>query len=129
MRSITPLRSSQRTNYRLTLDGEVVELAGFKCYVVNSGRMGTGLTMSKTIDPTDGLLDVFLIDNTVASIASATDRLMHLPTEQASLYAWQARQVTLEVEPAQAVWMDGEHVGQSPVTATIEPGALRVVVP
>lgn len=123
------LRSSQRSQYRLTLDGEVIEREGFKCYVVNSGRMGTGLTMAKNIDPTDGVLDVFLIDNTVASIASATDRLMHLPTEQASLYAWQAKQVTLEVEPAQAVWMDGEHVGQSPVTATIEPGALRVVVP
>ncbi len=83
------------------------------------------MTMSKAIDPTDGMLDVFLIDNTVAAIASATDRLMHLPTEQASLYAWQAKRVTLEVEPVQAVWMDGEHVGQSPVTAVIEPGRCR----
>jgi YegS/Rv2252/BmrU family lipid kinase len=123
------LRASQRCTYRLTIDGQLHELAGFKCYVVNSGRMGTGLTMAKSISPTDGVLDVFLVDNTVASVASATDRLMHLPTEQASLFTWQGREVTLEVDPPQAVWMDGEHVGQTPVTAVIQAGALPVAVP
>jgi YegS/Rv2252/BmrU family lipid kinase len=123
------LKASQRTTYRLRLDGRELEAAGIKCYVVNSGRMGTGLTMAQHIDPTDGVLDVFVLDNTVDSVAAAGDRLLRLPTEQASLYAWQAREVTLDVEPAQAVWMDGEQVGQTPVTVVIDPGALRVVVP
>jgi diacylglycerol kinase (ATP) len=123
------LRNSQKLAYRLTLDGErVIEMPAVKCYVVNSGRMGTGLTMAASVDPTDGLLDVFLLDNSVASIAAAADRLMHLPTEQATLYAWTARQVAIEVDPPQAAWTDGEYHGKTPVTITIEPGALAVVV-
>ncbi len=36
------LRTSQRTKYRLTLDGEVIEREGFKCYIVNSGGWARG---------------------------------------------------------------------------------------
>ncbi len=123
------LKASRRLTYRLTLDGEEMEIPGVKCYVVNSGRMGTGLTMAKSVDPTDGMLDVFMLDNSTDSIAAAADRLMHLPTQQANLYAWTAKTITIEVDPPQAVWTDGESYGQTPVTVTVDPGALAVVVP
>jgi hypothetical protein len=43
--------------YRLTLDGEQVEVEGFTCRVDNSGNFGHGLSFSKQISRslTEGL--------------------------------------------------------------------------
>ena len=44
-------------------------------------------------------------------------------------YFRQARAVTLEVEPDQPVWTDGEYIGRTPVKVEVLPSALTVVVP
>ena len=46
-------------------------------------------------------------------------RLMHL----------QAREVTVEADPPIAVQIDGDPAGLTPMTARVERGALRVLVP
>lgn len=117
------------SQYRLTVDGQVIEVSGIKCYIVNSGRTGTGLTVDVDFSPTDGLLDVFVLSRKPLSIMSAEARFLNLPTPDARLYYWRGRQITIEAEPEQAIWMDGEYHGASPVTATVVPGALRVVGP
>jgi diacylglycerol kinase family enzyme len=45
------------------------------------------------------------------------------------LHYWRGKAITIEADPDRAVWADGEHVGRTPVTATVMPGALAVVVP
>ncbi len=39
------------------------------------------------------------------------------------------REITIEAEAQQAIWMDGEYHGNSPVTARVVPAALPVVAP
>jgi diacylglycerol kinase (ATP) len=117
------------SQYRLTVDDEVIEVSGIKCYIVNSGRTGTGLTVDVGFSPTDGLLDVFVISRKPLSLMSAEARFLNLPTMDARLYYWRGRQITIEADPEQAIWMDGEYHGASPVTATVVPGALHVVGP
>lgn len=117
------------SEYRLTVDGHTINVSGIKCYIVNSGRTGTGLTVSVDFSATDGILDVFVVSRKPLSIMSAEARFLNLPTWDAGLYYWRGREITIEAEPAQAIWMDGEYQGSSPVTAQVVPGALAVVAP
>ncbi len=115
--------------YRLTLDGEVAEARGTKCYVVNSGMSGKGLTFDRDFSATDGYLDVFLLKRDLAHVRAVAERFMHLSRSGADLDYWRCREVTIETDAERAVWSDGEYVGRTPVTATILPGVLPIVVP
>jgi diacylglycerol kinase (ATP) len=122
------LRASESA-YRLTIDGRTVAVSGIKCYIVNSGRMGTGLSIDADFSPSDGILDVFVVSRKPLSVMSAEARFLRLPTLEAGLYYWRGREITIEAQPEQAIWMDGEYQGSSPVTAQVVPGALMVVAP
>jgi hypothetical protein len=117
------------SQYRLIVDKRTVNVSGIKCYIVNSGRMGTGLTVAEDFSPTDGLLDVFVVSRRPLSVMSAEARFLHLPSQDAHLYYWRGCEITIEAEPKQAIWMDGEYQGDSPVTARVVPAALAVVAP
>jgi YegS/Rv2252/BmrU family lipid kinase len=120
---------AKEVEFILTIDGERIEQKGFKCYVVNSGKMGTGLSIDREFSVTDGLLDVFMLGRDRRSIRAAHDRFFHLPTEKAGFYYWRGREIKIEVEPSKAVWTDGELFGRTPVTMKVLPGALSVLVP
>ena len=117
------------SEYRLTIDGRTVRLSGIKCYIVNSGMTGTGLSVSGEFSASDGILDVFVVSRKPMSVMSAEARFLNLPTRNAGLYYWRGSEITIEAEPVQAIWMDGEYQGNSPVTARIVPRALAVVAP
>jgi diacylglycerol kinase (ATP) len=117
------------SEYRLTVDGRTINLSGIKCYIVNSGMTGTGLSVSGDFSASDGLLDVFVVSRKPLSILSAEARFLQLPTWDAGLYCWRGCEITIEAHPEQAVWMDGEYHGISPVTAQVVPEALAVVAP
>ena len=116
--------------YRATVDDEVGEFEGTKVYLVNSGMMGTGLRITHTYAIDDGLLDCFVVDkNNLDTIKAASARFLGLQTESASRHFRQARSVTLDVDPDQPVWTDGEYIGRTPITVDVLPGALTVVIP
>jgi diacylglycerol kinase (ATP) len=117
------------SEYRLTIDGRVASLSGIKCYIVNSGMTGTGLSVAGEFSASDGLLDVFVVSRKPLSIMAAEARFLQLPTLDAGLYCWRGREITIDAQPQQAIWMDGEYHGASPVTAQVVPGALAVVAP
>ncbi len=122
------LRAAE-SEYQLTVDGRTICVSGIKCYIVNSGRTGTGLAVDAHFSPSDGVLDVFVVSRKPLSVMSAEARFLRLPTVDAGLYYWQGKQITIDAQPAQAIWMDGEHQGNSPVTAHVVPGGLAVVAP
>jgi diacylglycerol kinase (ATP) len=116
--------------YRADVDGEQLEFAATKVYVVNSGMMGSGLKITHTYAVDDGLLDAFALDSqTGLTMAAAAERFLDLHTDTASRYMRQCRRLTLESNPDQPVWTDGEYIGRTPVTVEVLPGALTVVVP
>jgi diacylglycerol kinase family enzyme len=116
-------------HYRLTIDGQAVEARGTRCYVVNSGMSGKGLTANKDFSATDGLLDVFLLKRDLAHVEAVAERFLRVDGPLSGLDYWRGREITIESDPDRPVWADGEHIGRTPVTATILPGALAVVVP
>ncbi len=123
-------KNQRRHLYRADVDGEHLEFEATKVYLVNSGMMGTGLRITHTYAIDDGLLDCFGIDQqSHDTMVAAAARFLDVHTASASRYYRQARSVTLDTEPDQPVWADGEYVGRTPVTVEVAPRALSVVVP
>ena len=116
--------------YSVTIDGESVEFNAFKLYVVNSGMMGTGFTITNSYAVDDGLLDVFLMNKeSKDSITGAVDRFLNLSTSNAQKYYRQCKEITVDTDLDQPIWSDGEYIGRTPVTIKVLPGWLSIVVP
>ena len=129
--ALRELRNPPTTHFTLDLDGQIVEMEGINCSVTTFGSIGVaGLKLSKTIDVSDGLLDVIVISkadfNTFLSVATgalSSGEIAH------SLKQWQIRQARIVAEPPQAITCDGELVDLDDLSIRVVPQAVRVFVP
>jgi len=127
--ALQALPKVQKSRYRITLDGgEVVEEEGAAAFIANSSSLGIpGLTLAKKVAVDDGLLDVIVlrgmdIGTILTAAANAAGLVENLPH-------WQAHSITLEADPPQSIECDGEVIEDTPVTTSIVPGAVHVIVP
>jgi YegS/Rv2252/BmrU family lipid kinase len=121
------IKEPRIANYQITIDGVTSEGEGIMCLVTNA--IGLGLTWNATshIRPDDGLLDVLVFKKDILSIAGD---LLEEWREPGHLFqAGQGREITVKADPPQPVFVDGELIGETPVTAVIAPKALPVIVP
>ncbi len=143
------IRQPPKAKYQMLLDGKEVIAEGITCGVANSGNLGqAGIKLGTAVNVSDGMLDVLLIEQ--ASLQAVFDLFSNLlgireaPIEnQASMYDsvntelqqlirhWQARQVTLQVSPAQTIQYDGEVLPcpDGKIHCNVLPQALTVLVP
>jgi diacylglycerol kinase (ATP) len=126
-RRITKLKD---IHYRISLDGATIETSATKVYVVNAGRSGTGISVTGDLSRCDdGLLEVFILDKqNLKTVAAAAGRMVNLHTEIARQFFWRGKDITIETEPDQPVWTDGEYFGRTPVSMSVLQGKLSVVV-
>ena len=124
------LKTKKDIQYRITIDGEVIETPASKVYVVNASQSGTGVSVTGDLSSSDdGLLEVFVLDQAnLKTISAAADRMLNLHTQTAEKYFWRGKEITIDTEPDQPVWTDGEYQGRTPVNMKIIPGGLPVVV-
>jgi diacylglycerol kinase (ATP) len=123
-------RELNYARYRLEIDGKVIEEKGVACFVVNAGSIGgIDLSFDRRIDVSDGLLDVFMIDTSISTLRSVAGSVLKLPGDQAGLHIWRGKEIVMEADPPQTIWVDGELLGDTPLTISSVPGALQIVVP
>jgi YegS/Rv2252/BmrU family lipid kinase len=124
-------KAQKQVNYRITIDGKLIEMPANKVYVVNAAQTGTGIAVTgKFSRSDDGLLEVFVLDlKNLETMSAAAERMLNISTELAEKFIWQGKEITIETEPDQPVWTDGEYIGRTPVTMKVIPGGLNVVVP
>jgi diacylglycerol kinase (ATP) len=132
LRLMSELRS---TLHSITIDGVEYEANAAMVLVANCGevippfvKLGPGIT------PDDGLLDVVVVraDNFPQSLRAVWDLLRLTPGASApDAYVGHARgrEVKVETDRPQPVQLDGEPGGTTPFTATVVPGAIRIMVP
>jgi YegS/Rv2252/BmrU family lipid kinase len=132
LRLMSDIRS---TGHLITIDGVDYQAHGAMVLVANCGevippfiRLGPG------IKPTDGLLDVIVVraDNFSQSVRAVWDLIRVRSTQlggEAYVCHAQGREVRVESERIQPVQLDGEPGGETPFTATVVPGAIRIMVP
>ena len=128
---IQAVREAPLARYRLRLDDKEVEVEGVTCHIANSGSVGIpGLTLVPGISVSDGLLDVLVIRDASIGSALTIGRLAtgH-PPDPAAFQHWQVREVEVVAEPPQLVHADGEMWENTPLTATVLPGAVSILTP
>jgi YegS/Rv2252/BmrU family lipid kinase len=124
-------REKKQKEFHVVIDGETFNFDASKLYVVNAAKTGMGISVTGNVSkPDDGLLDLFIIDDkNLKTLAAAAERVVHINTETAQSFIKQGKEISIDTDPDQPVWTDGEYTGRTPITLRIVPGALRVVVP
>lgn len=131
-RLISEIRS---TMHSITIDGVEYEANAAMVLVANCGevippfvRLGPGIT------PDDGLLDVIVVRaNSLSQSVQAVWELLRVTPGALGDAGYvghaRGREVRVETDPVQPVQLDGEPGGETPFTASVVPGAIKVMVP
>lgn len=122
------LKETQRIQYKITVDDQLYEVEGLSCLIDNAGNMGIpGLAPVKGIQVTDGLLDVILVKSPIPSSSETSKIPVRTPKE--IIDHWQGREIHIESDPPQSIQVDGEILGETPLSINIIPQAVRVITP
>jgi len=120
-------------HYRATIDGEVIEGEALIVFILNAGSIGgvLGIELPTVgdVNVSDGYLDVYAVTKSVQPLRAISHHIFHQGESQAGVYHWRGKEITLQADPLQEVWVDGELSGQTPFTVTTIPKALKIVVP
>jgi YegS/Rv2252/BmrU family lipid kinase len=124
-------RINKEVKYRIRIDDELIEVPAMVLYVVNAAKNGAGISVVGALSKIDdGLMDAFILNmNDLNTIAGTFDRMLNINTINAKKYLRQGKEMTIETEPDQPVWTDGEYTGRTPISLKVLPAALPVVVP
>jgi diacylglycerol kinase family enzyme/membrane-associated phospholipid phosphatase len=118
--------------YRLLLDGTPLRAHAWQIVVANAGSLGAPpFTWGPGIDPTDGVMDVCVLDvRRARDYAKLLWRyLLGRHRRDASTRYFRVRDsVVIASDRPELVQGDGEILGKTPVTVTLRPHVLRVLV-
>ena len=127
---LAELREFEPLAYTLTLDGETIEREAMLVAVGNGPSYGGGLRMCEGASMDDGLLDVVVINPLskprLLRVFPMLYRGTHVNIPEFERH--RVREVTLS-SPGIVAYGDGERLGPLPMTSTVRPGALRMLVP
>ncbi|MEQ8673520.1 MAG: diacylglycerol kinase family lipid kinase [Aggregatilineales bacterium] len=128
---IQQVQNPPNATYKMTLDGEEVEVEGVGCVVANTNSIGAlNLTFHKDVKPDDGLLDVFIIKNVHESLLGALAELAKLKDGAAFDFDhWQVKEAHIDCDPKQEVLGDGEVFDNFPLHLTVVPQAIQLMLP
>jgi diacylglycerol kinase (ATP) len=138
LNGLRELANPQLAQYQITLDGQVIETEGMVCMVANSGILSPNsgipgrsiLSFAPNVSISDGLLDVLVIrSGDLPALLSVAASIVAGNENAEPLLHWQGRSVSVIANPPQTIQLDGEVVGNTPVSATVAPLALNVIVP
>lgn len=132
LRLIGEIRSAAHV---ITIDGVEYDANAAMVLVANCGEVIPPFVRLRAgIRPDDGLLDVVVMRaNSFSQSVRAVWELLREPTlgEGDDTFVGYAsgREIRVESDPIQPVQLDGEPGGLTPFTATVVPGAIRIMVP
>lgn len=117
-------------DYRLELDGRVLELRSLVVAVCNMPVYGGGMRIAPDADPGDGLLDVIIIEPVGAASAVNLLRGVFSGRHRAhpAVRFERARRVSVS-GPQLIAHGDGDALGPLPIECTVVPAAIEIIVP
>ena len=120
--------------HELVLDGIASTTEAAQVFVANFGRMLPWVAPQLPVEPDDGKLDVVVVraDGPVSALLAGWEALRQGEvgdSDAGHVYRARAREVTIKTTPPRLVEADGSVVGTTPVTVTVLPKALTVLVP
>ena len=132
LRALETLPQVNSVAHHVTVDGTTHERTAAMVLVANCGElMPPFLRLRRGVTPDDGWLDVLALraDGAMDAIVAFLELLRG---DGSGDHVWFARGRTISVavaaDPQRPVQLDGEPAGETPFTARLIPGALRVLV-
>ena len=118
--------------FTLSLDRERHDLVGYSVGAANSRAYGGGMYAAPDAELDDGLLDVVTIGHMrkfrfLATVLPRVFKGTHIELPEVSSY--RAAEVQIGADRPFALYADGDHLADLPVTIRLLPRALRVIVP
>ena len=112
-------------------DGPVEKFDALNVFIANGRFSGGGLAVSPEAELDDGQVDLVIIrDGDAGDIASLTSQYWMADYLDHELTVFRrARRLTITADPPLPLTSDGDEVGQTAVTVTVRPQALRVLAP
>jgi diacylglycerol kinase (ATP) len=127
--SLRVLANLVESDFRITIDGKTFEDSGLACFVFNAGSSGGIPANIPSVSVSDGLLDVFLLSGHAHSPLALASFLLDPDNAQTHVHYWKGRDIVVEPDHKQTVWLDGEAAGETPCHFKVLPGAVSVLVP
>jgi diacylglycerol kinase (ATP) len=121
--------------YRITVDGETIEVEASIALVANMGQLVPGAIGPRLpIEFDDGLLDLIVVGarGPIAGVRGLADQLFRTSPgggSGSSSLRLQCRSVKVEADRAEPLQVDGDPVGWGSLEASVLPAALHVLVP
>ena len=122
----------ERFHARVTVDGVVHDVETSSVLVANFGRvLGDMICFGEEIAHQDGLLDVCVYSprSVVDAGRILTRMLFGGVSDDRCVRIIRGRHIRIETDPPRPVQADGELLGVTPVEVTVDPGAVRMLVP
>jgi YegS/Rv2252/BmrU family lipid kinase len=130
--ALRALASWRPAQFTVTVDGTEHVLRGYSVGVCNSKAYGGGMFVAPQAELDDGELDVVALGQ--VSKAAFLGRVLpkvfkgtHIDEDYVTVL--RGREVTLAADRGFRVYADGDPIGDVPLTVTVRPRCLRVVVP
>jgi len=142
--ALKAIATPELLRFEFVIDGQTQSEEGIACVIANSANLGrAGLQLSPDVNVGDGLLDIFVVNNTsiptIMSLLSGilgqetkgvvVEELGSQPDQPRALRHWQAKEVVVQSTPVSTVQCDGEIIGETPKNISILAAALQVVTP
>jgi YegS/Rv2252/BmrU family lipid kinase len=132
--AIATLAAYQPSRIVLRFDDDVVETQAFMVLVANvSSYAYQQMKLAPFASPDDGWLDICVFEKAPAAKMGFVNQFFlmmasrHLGDPRVRYY--RARKIAIESEPPMPGQLDGEAFGETPTTITLDPKALRFLVP
>jgi YegS/Rv2252/BmrU family lipid kinase len=125
------LRGWRHADWQVVIDGEKRSFRGYSVAVANSGVFGGGMYLVPGAELDDGLLDVVLIGQCPKPryLASMPKVFKGTHTDSEHLTFLRGRDVAFHADRPFRAYADGDPIADLPVTITVVPRALKVLVP
>jgi len=119
------------TRMTVVIDGQAVRQRVVLILVSNAQLYGPSVSIAPQAQLDDGLLDVYIFkgDNTLDVARHVAMILAGKHQRDPKVETYRAQRVEIRGEDALPLHTDGDPIGSTPVTITVLPRALRVIVP
>lgn len=132
--AVTTSGQVRDVEHRITVGGVTKVMPAMQVFLANLGQAGLPIKPRLPIDADDGVLDLVVLraPGRLRAIAAAWDALRQ-PREGHShdgrVYRTRVKEARIEATPSRLVETDGSVLGKTPVTISVRPRALTVLVP
>jgi YegS/Rv2252/BmrU family lipid kinase len=123
----------RNATHEITIDGVQSTMDAAQVLVANFGRLPSGLK-ARGVRCDDGLLDVFVVraSGPLPALLAGWEAIRTTgsgESQSGRVFRAKATTVRIETNPSRRVETDGSVVGRTPISLSVEPAALTVMVP